>query len=140
RQFTTMVTLVTVMIMVTLLYSTFIYSNYTEAGKEAIQSKPFDVSYISTETKNNLTREEVYSVFERHDNNVQEHFSLPIYFIFQRDSYGIHQITFMPLSKYNEFAGESRELQTNELIYHLNGTASDLENVFYGYDLLFSIN
>src|SRR5690606_34858532 len=72
RQFTTMVTLVTVMIMVTLLYSTIIYSNYTEAGKEAIQNNPFDVSYISTETKNNLTREEVYSVFERHDNNVQE--------------------------------------------------------------------
>lgn len=141
KQLTSIMMLVTVMIMVTLLYSTIVFSGYMEVGKNVIERNPYDVAFISTDSKNNLLEDEVYAIFEEHENLVEEHVSIPVYFKFEKGFDGsISPVTFMPLSVFNEVTTNLYELETHELIYHLNNATEDLDSVSYGQELRFLID
>ncbi len=142
KQFTTIMTIVTVMIMITLLYSTLVFSTYQMTEKEAIQATPYDIGFISTDDKNNIPPEEVHAILDKHDHPVLEYFSIPVYMHFQKDYDNFtHTVTFMPLSAFNAFTNSTFELETNELIYHLNHDISgELIGISYGQPLRFLIN
>ena len=142
KQFTTIMTIVTIMIMVTLLYSTIVYHLYKETEKEVVEQNPYDIGYISTDSKNNLSAEELDRIFAEYGNPIREHLTFPIYFHFQEDYDGYtYQLALMPLSVFNEFSDNPYLVQPNELIYHLNHEVTgEIESLYYRNDLRFSSN
>lgn len=140
KQLTSIMMLVTVMIMVTLLYSTIVFSNYMEAGRNAIERNPYDVAFISTDSKNNLPEDEVHEIFAEHENPVQEQVSIPIFLKFEKDYVGYrYPVTFMPLSVFNEVTANLYKLEAHELIYHANQDTS-IEGLSYGRELRYTID
>ena len=142
KQFTTIMTIVTIMIMVTLLYSTIVYHLYKETEKEVVEQNPYDIGYISTDSKNNLSAEELDRIFAEYGNSIQEHHTFPVYFHFQEGYAGYtYQLALMPLSVFNEFSDNPYLVQPNELLYHLNDELTgEIDSLYYSNDLRFSSN
>lgn len=121
KQLTSMMTLVTIMIMVTIFYTTVTLLSYIFTTNEVIENNPYDVGFIQTEGKNNLPVDDVYSIFEQQGNSVEEHTSVPIYTFFLRDYYRhIYANTFISLETFNAFTSRQLTLEDHEFIYYIN--------------------
>jgi len=122
KQLTSSLMLVTVMIMVTILYSTIILFTYTETGKKAIEENPYDIGFVQTENKNNLMKEELYSIVDQKENPIQKHLTIPIYSYFQQQEYSewtkIYHM--MSVHDFNKLTPNKVKLNDKEFIYYLN--------------------
>ncbi|MCA1031772.1 ABC transporter permease [Bacillus timonensis] len=137
KQLTSTLMLVTVMIMVTILYSTIVLFSYTETEKQAINGNPYDIAFFQTESKNNITKEKLYSIVNKTDNPIQEHLTLPIYSYFQKQSYSgwtnVYHI--MSVQDFNKMTSNQIELGNEEFIYYIN---EDSKNHGSDYELNFT--
>lgn len=122
KQLTSIFMLVSVMIFVTILYSTINLFTYMSVEKEAIERNPYDIAFIQTKTKNNLNQEELYSVINQKNNQVQEHLIIPIYSYYQKQSYDnwYNVYNFMSLDQFNKLTSSKVNLQDKEFIYYIN--------------------
>ena len=139
KQLTSIILLATVLIMVTLLYSTIVASEYTLTEKNAIENNPFDVGYIQTETKNNVPLNEVYAVFQERGNSVQEHYSVTMFSYVQENYYGKETYSLMSVQDFNEVTSNNFTLREDEFLYLVNEANSMEMNVSTPYEAGFHL-
>ncbi|MEI5907289.1 ABC transporter permease [Bacillus spongiae] len=122
KQLTSILMLVTVMIMVTILYSTINLFTYMSAEKEAIKGNPYDLAFLQTENKNNLHKEELYSIVDQKDNPMQKHLVIPIYSYYQNQAYSswTNDYHFMSLDQFNKLTSSKWDLKGEEFLYYIN--------------------
>lgn len=122
KQLASILMLVTVMIMVTILYSTINLFTYVSSEKEAIEGNPYDIAFLQTENKNNLDKEELFSIVDQKENPIQKYLVIPIYSHYHKQSYSnwTNVYHFMSLDQFNELTSSHMELQDNELLYYIN--------------------
>ncbi|MBM0067891.1 FtsX-like permease family protein [Alkalicoccobacillus gibsonii] len=133
KQLTFIIFLTTVMIMVTLLYSTIVATEYSLTEKKVIENNPFDIGYIQTETTSTIPFPEVQSILHEHGATVQEKYSIPLFSYTQETYFGIERYTFMSLTDFNQITSNQFTLQDNQFFYLLNET-SLLEEINTPYD------
>ncbi|MEH7391947.1 ABC transporter permease, partial [Bacillus sp. JJ1474] len=122
RKLTSILMLVTVMIMVTILYSTIILFTYMLSEKQAVDGNPYDIAFIQTENKNNLGKEEIYSIVDQKDNSIQKYLVIPIYSYYQKQTYSnwINVYNFMSLDQFNKLTSSKVDLQDKDFLYYIN--------------------
>ncbi|WP_340085159.1 ABC transporter permease [Siminovitchia sp. FSL H7-0308] len=127
KQLTSVLMLVTVMIMVTLFFTTVLLAFYQSAKKEALERNPYDIAFIQTETKNNIPMEEVYSLLDRKENRVQKHLEIPVYTYYKKTKWDWqYQYVFMPVDHFNQLTSDQKTVGPREYLYFMN------ENPDYG--------
>lgn len=129
KQLTSILMLVTVMIMITILYSTIILSTYMLTEKQAIDGNPYDIAFIQTDDKNNLDSNELYSIIEQKENPVQKHLVIPIFSYYQKQTYSdwSYVYNFMPVDHFNQLTSNQLKLRDNEFLYYLNDDPENAE-------------
>ncbi|MCM3762682.1 ABC transporter permease [Alkalihalobacillus oceani] len=121
KQLTAILMLVSVMIMVTILYSTILLFTYQATGEEVISQYPYDISFIETDQKNHLTETELYAIIDQDENPVREHLIIPVYSHYQQSSYGgLDFYHFMSLDQFNTFTAREIMLENDEILYYLD--------------------
>lgn len=133
KQMTSILMLVTVMIMVTILYSTINLFTYMLAEKDAIERNPYDIAYIQTETKNNLDKEDLYAIVNQKDNPIEKHLVIPIYSHYEQQTYSnlTNVYNFMSLEQFNKLTDNEIDLQDHEFLYYINENQSDTDGKEY---------
>lgn len=121
KQLTAILMLVSVMIMVTILYSTILLFTYQSTGEEIISQYPYDISFIETDQKNNLDDAELYAIIDQEENPVREHLIIPVYSYYQQSYYnGLDFYHFMSLDQFNTFTSREIVLENDEFLYYLD--------------------
>jgi hypothetical protein len=122
KQLTSILMLITVMVMVTILYSTIILFTYTETAKLALKANPYDIAFFQTENKNNLTQEELYFIVNQKENPIREHLTIPIYSYFQQQPYSewIYIDHIMSVDDFNKLTSKQIKLNDQDFIYYIN--------------------
>ncbi len=130
KQLTSTLMLVTVMIMVTILYSTIILFTYIETAKQVMKENPYDIAFLQTDNKNNLTEEELYSILNQTENPIQNHVTLPVYSYFQQESYSgwTHVYHLMSADEFNIWTPDQIKIDHKEFIYYINQQSENNEN------------
>ncbi|WP_223702139.1 FtsX-like permease family protein [Sutcliffiella deserti] len=123
KQLTAILMLVTVMGMVTIFYSTLLLFIYQSTEKQVLNSNPYDAAFVESETKNVLSEQELFTLFEEKDSSIKEHLTLQLFDHHRQDRYWedvFHRFTFMPLSDFNRIVGQDHTVDEGEYLYFLN--------------------
>jgi ABC-type antimicrobial peptide transport system permease subunit len=117
KQLTSIVMLVTVMIMITIFYSTLLLTFYKESEKDAINNNPYDVAFFQTKTKNSISNDEIDRIF-----NLEEHEMIPVFNYYEKLGYveGYQTHNFMSLDDFNRLTSNEKKLNENEYLFYLN--------------------
>lgn len=123
KQLTAIMLLVTIMSMVTIFYSTTILIISSMGEQQVMDDNPNDLTYIETETKNNTSTEELYSILDKAENPVKEHETVNVFAYYEKDPQweeAYYEYVFIGLSDYNRVAGREETLTSEEYIYLIN--------------------
>lgn len=120
KQLTFIIFLTTVMIMVTLLYSTIVSTEYSLTEKKVIENNPFDIGYIQTEKTSTVPFLEVQTILHEHGATVQEKYSIPLFSYTLETYYGRERYTFMSVQDFNHINSSQITLQEDQFMYLLN--------------------
>lgn len=123
KQLTSIMLLVTIMSMVTIFYSTTILIINSMGEQQVMDDNPNDLTYIETETKNNISTQELYSIVDKAENPVKEHETVKLFAHYESDPYweeAYYEYVFIGLSDYNRIAGREEVLDSKEYIYLIN--------------------
>lgn len=117
KQMTSIITLVTVMIMITIFYSTLLLTFYKASEKDAVSNNPYDVAFFQTETKNTSSLQELNGELD-----IQEHITIPILNYYEKLEYldGYLSYDFMSLEDFNKLTSKEQKLEDNEYLFYLN--------------------
>ncbi|MBT2679379.1 ABC transporter permease [Bacillus sp. ISL-35] len=117
KQLTSIVMLVTVMIMITIFYSTLLLTFYKASEKDAINNNPYDVAFFQTETKNSISAGELGKLFD-----LEEHETIPVFNYYEKLVYvdGYQTYNFMSLDDFNRLTSNEKKLTENEYLFYLN--------------------
>lgn len=117
KQLASIIMLVTVMIMITIFYSTLLLTFYNSAEKDAINNNPFDLAFFQTETKNNISDEELNSLLD-----IKEHLVIPVINHSQKHEYaeGYGLYTLMSQEDFNRLTSKQQILQDKEFLFYIN--------------------
>jgi hypothetical protein len=117
KQLTSIIMLVTVMIMITIFYSTLLLTFYKGSEKDAVKNNPYDVAYFQAEMKNILSDEELNVIMEP-----KEHLEIPLLNYFEKKVYaeGYHSYMFMSLNDFNKLTSQKLSLNDQEYLFYLN--------------------
>lgn len=119
--------LVTVMIMVTIFYSTINLLTYKYNEKAALGRNPYDIAFLQTETKNNLPKNELYSIVDQKGHRVQKHLDISLYYFTKGEGDTDSANVLMPADDFNKLTKQKVNLQDKEYIYYLNNSDDGLE-------------
>lgn len=127
KQLTSTLMLISVMVMITVLYSTIILFTYLDAARQIEERNPYDLAYLQTEEKNNLAEEQLYRIVGQEENPVQTHDKLRVFTFFQENIDAGWTDTFhlVDVQNFNQLTGHSLGLDNGVYIYHPNQTAAD---------------
>lgn len=133
KKMTSIIMLVTVMVMVTILYSTITLFTYTLTEKQAINENPYDIAFIQTEDKNNLDWDELYSIADQENNPIQKHLVIPIYSHYQKQVYNdwTNIYNFMSVDEFNKLSSKEWILRDKEFLYYINGDPKSMDGSEY---------
>ena len=121
KQLTSILMLVTMMIMITILYITFIVFTYMLNEKEMLNQNPFDVAFIQPETKDDLSMEELNSILDSKENPVQQHITIPLYSYYEKTYNGWYNLyNIMAVDHFNALTFREVKLQGREYLHYLN--------------------
>ncbi|MGD6774819.1 ABC transporter permease [Sutcliffiella horikoshii] len=123
KQLTAIMLLVTIMSMVTIFYSTTILIINSMGEQQVMDDNPNDLTFIETETKNNISSEELYSIVDKAENPLIEHESVKLFAYYESDPYweeAYYEYVFIGLSDFNRIAGREENLNSKEYIYLIN--------------------
>ncbi|MBM7578628.1 ABC transporter permease [Jeotgalibacillus terrae] len=132
KQLTSTLMLVSVMIMVTVLYSTIVLFTYLDTARQIEERHPYDLAFLQTAEKNQLTEEQLYSIVDTEENHVQAHDTLPVFTFFQEDEYAGWISTFhlVSVQTFNQITSNSIEVKAGEYIFHPNQPAADPDGAY----------
>ncbi|MBS8263976.1 ABC transporter permease [Mesobacillus boroniphilus] len=132
KQMTSIVMLVTVMIMITIFYSTLLLTFYKASEKDAVNNNPYDVAFYQTDTKNTISLQELNDVLD-----VKEQITIPILNYYEKLEYvdGYQSYDFMSLEDFNTLTLQHYKLGDNEFLFFLNS-----EPEYANFDVAKSIN
>ncbi|MCH1625733.1 FtsX-like permease family protein [Ferdinandcohnia quinoae] len=142
KQLTSILMLVTVMIMVTIFYSSLVLTFYQSSEKQAIDNNPYDLAFVQTETKNNLPLDEIYSVIDKKEHPVKEHLMIPTftYYQYNPNTDWQYSYVFMSVDDFNQLTSSPKSLQNGEYMYYENSEPEYAsENNAYAHGLAFPI-
>ncbi|WP_204524760.1 hypothetical protein [Litchfieldia alkalitelluris] len=122
KQLTSLLMLITVMIMITIFYSSLMLYMYNDAEHQAVSNHPYDIAFVQTNSKNLISKDELYSVVNHKTNPLKEHREIPLFYYAQKHTYGDWQTiyTFMSLEEFNELTSSHMQLKDQEFLYYLN--------------------
>ncbi|WP_043931045.1 FtsX-like permease family protein [Bacillus sp. EB01] len=122
KQLTSIITLVSIMTMITIFYSTLLLTFYKSSEKDAVSSNPYDVAFYQNETKNNLPEEELDAVLNQPEHPIEEHIVVPILSHFQKHPYaeGFEPFSIMGLDDFTTLTSRSATLKDDEYLLYLN--------------------
>lgn len=117
KQLTSIIMLVTVMIMITIFYSTLLLTFYKDSETEALINNPYDVAYFQAEMKNVMTDEELNGILDS-----KEHLEISLLNYFEKQVYadGYRSYTFMSLDDFNKLTSQQMSLKDQEYLFYLN--------------------
>jgi hypothetical protein len=117
KQLTSIIMLVTVMIMITIFYSTLLLTFYKASEKDAVVNNPYDVGFYQSETKNSISEKELNGLFD-----IKEHHEIPILNYYEKLEFvdGFLTYDFMSLDDFNMLTSSRVKLGENEYLFHLN--------------------
>ncbi|UYZ24153.1 FtsX-like permease family protein [Mesobacillus jeotgali] len=117
KQLTSIIMLLTVMIMITILYSTLLLTFYKASEKDAVNNNPYDVAFLQSETKNTISVAELEETFE-----LKEHLEIPIFNYYEKLIYvdGYQTYQFMALEDFNKLTSQRPNLKDNQFLFYLN--------------------
>ncbi|MGV2939184.1 FtsX-like permease family protein [Mesobacillus sp. LC4] len=117
KQLTSIIMLVTVMIMITIFYSTLLMTFYKASEKAAVENNPYDVAFFQTDTKNKISDKELNRLF-----NIEEHLEIPILNYYEKLEYVDGYLTYdiMAMDDFNKLTSSQVKLGKNEYLFYLN--------------------
>lgn len=117
KQLTSIIMLVTVMIMITIFYSTLLLTFYKASGKDAVENNPYDVAFYQTDMKNTISDVELNELLGK-----KEHLEITILNYYEKLEYvdGYLTYDFMSLDDFNRLTSSKVKLGKNEYLFHLN--------------------
>ncbi|NKE04136.1 ABC transporter permease [Mesobacillus selenatarsenatis] len=117
KQLTSIIMLVTVMIMITIFYSTLLLTFYKASEKDAVENNPYDVAFYQTDTKNTVSDKELNRLF-----NIEEHLEIPILNYYEKLEYVDGYLTYdiMGMDDFNKLTSSQVKLGKNEYLFYLN--------------------
>ncbi|MBL4950696.1 ABC transporter permease [Neobacillus sp. YIM B02564] len=122
KQLTSILMLVTVMIMVTIIYTTLLLTIYQSSEKDAIEGNPYDIAIVQAKTKNNLSSEEISSIINKQDNPIKQHLKMPIFYSIQTlpGVEGYFTNVVISVDDFNKLTSQQKQLQEREYINYIN--------------------
>lgn len=121
KQLTSILMMVTMMIMITTLYSTIILSTYTLNEKEVLNQNPFDIAFLQPKTKDNLSIGEFDAVLNNEENPVQKHIVIPLFSYYEKTYDGWYNLyNIMTVDHFNALTSREVILQGREYLRYLN--------------------
>ncbi|KHF39641.1 ABC transporter permease [Halalkalibacter okhensis] len=122
--------------MVTIFYSSFMLQLLSTAEQGANERHPFDIGFIQTEEKNNISIEELYHIIDTTDHPITEHYMIETFDYFEPHSgYDLdYRYTFVPIKEFNKLHTGQLHIPEGHYIYFINQNAeyafgnSDYEN------------
>ncbi|MEA3322487.1 MAG: ABC transporter permease [Bacillota bacterium] len=123
KQLTAIMLLVTIMSMVTIFFSTTILIISSMGEQQVMDNHPYDIAYVETETKNKLSKEELYEIVNEPENPVKKYDTVEMYIYYQDDPYmddAYYNHTFMPVSDFNKIMGTNEALNKEQFIDWIN--------------------
>ncbi|MBT2663425.1 FtsX-like permease family protein [Bacillus sp. ISL-45] len=117
KQLTSIIMLLTVMIMITILYSALLLTFYKGSEKDAVNNNPYDTAFFQSETKNIISDAELKETFEW-----EEHLKIPIFNYYEKMIYveGYQTYHFMSLEDFNKLTSQRAKLKNTEFLFYLN--------------------
>jgi ABC-type antimicrobial peptide transport system permease subunit len=114
--------LVTVMIMITILYSTLILSTYSLKEQQVLDFNPYDIAFIQSEDTKQLTTSEIQSILDNHNDSITKHLILPVftYYEMEGSTESASRYSFMSQDQYNQLSSENIDLNDGEYLYFIN--------------------
>ena len=122
KQQTGILMLVTVMSMVTIFYSSVILFIYLATEDQVVKRNPYTVAFVETDTKNQITDDELAAIFDKKEHRMKEHFVLPAFehTVQQHANNWYLDYDFVRLSDFNRLTGSDKVLSEGEFIYFVN--------------------
>ena len=117
KQLTSIIMLVTVMIMITIFYSTLLLTFYKSSEKDAVINNPYDVAFYQSETKNTISDAELNELLGK-----KEHLEIPVLNYYEKLEYvdGYLTYAFMSLDDFNRLTSSQVKLGEKEYLFYLN--------------------
>lgn len=130
RQLTSVFMLVTVMVMISILFSTIVWMIFQYNEKETIHDNVYDIAIMQAGKEGNISSLDLSSTIEQTNNPIQKHLSVSVYFYYpeETDSGFSDVISFMSLSDYNKLQTSSKQLNENEFIHLINNDLEDMND------------
>lgn len=144
KQLTSIMMLVSVMVMVTVFYSSVVLHIYTSVLDQVKERNPYDIAYIQTETKNNIPKDTFYSILDKEEHRIEEHLEVPLMIYYEQDpnwDEAYYDYLFIPLTSYQKITSDRTALKENEYIYFINEKQTNDSEDVQGKDALhFTLN
>jgi hypothetical protein len=117
KQLTSIIMLVTVMIMITIFYSTLLLTFYKASEKDAVINNPYDVAFYQSETKNTISDGELNELLDK-----KEHLEITILNYYEKLEYvdGYQTYDIMSVDDFNKLFSSQVKLGKNEYLFYLN--------------------
>lgn len=130
--------LIIIMAMVTMFYSTLTLNFYTSAEKTA-EELSYDVAFVETETKNNISLEELSNIFHHHNHEILEHHVIETFDYFKTHPQWdfMYRYTFMSVESFNKISKKQLDVHEGQYIYLISSPTSE-ENMDYTDGLKFN--
>lgn len=123
KRLSAIITLVTVMVMVTIFYSSIQLYIADYNKQQIIEWNPYDIAFIETDTKNKLSSDELDVLLNGHD--VTEYLMIPTYEYYEQDYAGWYSAyKLMAVHDFNTLTSRQATLGANEFIYFFNEDAN----------------
>lgn len=122
KQLTSIIMLVTVMIVVTILYSTINLFIYSLIEKDTNQIYSHDIAFVQTENYNHIGSEQVEAIVNQKEHPIERYLQLPAYVHKLQDSYYDSEIFthFISLDDFNQLTNKKQVLGDDEFLYVIN--------------------
>ncbi|MGM8216135.1 FtsX-like permease family protein [Bacillaceae bacterium W0354] len=118
--------LIIIMAMVTIFYSTLTLNFYSSA-EDIAEELPYDVAFVQTETKNNISLDELSETFNNYNHEILEHHLIETldYFDFHPGWNFMYRYTFMPVESFNKLSKKQLHISEGHYIYLISSPTSE---------------
>lgn len=121
KKLTSLLTLASIMIMITTLYCTITLFIAKHEYDKILVNNPSDIAYIENEHINNISKEELFQLFEQQNNPIVNLQTIPIIEIAKDDYYEWKSYyNILSIDDYNALTNEKLQLDENEFVLFIN--------------------
>lgn len=133
KKLTSLLTLTSIMIMITTLYSTIMLSTAKLEYEQFIIDHPTDIAFIENKYNNVISEEALFNLFDKEKNPIVSIHKLPVVEIWKEDYFdGKNYYNIISLHDYNRLVKGNFNLTEDEFLLFVNEqseTIGDLDNI-----------